>query len=166
MAKADGKLTEDAKVFICQRIGVGDTPLSIVGQVKAEFGIEISRQTVEGFDPVKMDRRGKPIREKWRLIAEETRKQYANGVAHVAIMHKLIRLERWERLYQMAVDRGNLVMAADMLERAAKEAHDYYAKRGLGFGALFGDGDSDAGDDHRGGYELHLVKSRDGAPVN
>lgn len=167
MAKPDRKLTEAAQVFICQRIGVGDTPKTIADAVKEEFGVEISRATVEGYDPEKMDRRGKPIREKWRLIVEQTRSDYAKGVAHVPIMHKLVRLERWERLYQMAVERNNIVLAAELLEKASKEAHDFYAKRtGLGLGDLLGgDGDGD-GEEHRGGFELHVVRSKDGSPVN
>lgn len=167
MAKPDRKLTEAAQVFICQRIGVGDTPKSIVEQVKAEFGIDVARQTIEGYDPEKMDRRGKPIKDKWRLIVEETRASYAKGVAEVPIMHKLIRLERWERLYNAAIERGNLPMAADFLDRAAKEAHDFYGRRSTGLGALLGDGEGDGeGDEHRGGFVLQVVRSKDGQPVN
>lgn len=168
MAKPDRKLTEAAQVFICQRIGVGDTPKVIAVAVLEEFSIPVTRQTIEGYDPEKMDRRGKPIREKWRLIVEQTRDDYAKGVANVPIMHKLVRLERWERLYQMAVDRGNLIMAADFLEKADKCANDFYAKRGgLGLGLGFGDeGDVDGADEHRGGFELRVIRSKDGQPVN
>lgn len=167
MAKPDHKLTDPIREFICQRLGAYDTPSTIAAMVKEEFGIEITRQTVEGYDPEKMDRRGKSLAEKWRFIVDESREAYRKGVAEVPIMIKTVRLERYERAYRLAEARGNVPLMLEVLAAASKEAHDFYAKRGtgLGFGMMDGEGEGAGDDEHRGGYELVVVASKDGRRV-
>lgn len=134
MPAPDHKLTLEARRFIVQRLAWRDSPQSIVDQVKEEFGVAVSRQTIEGYDPVKVERRGKTIKAEWVELYNATRKAIEGGIVEIGMADKMVRLARWERLYHLALARNNLVMAADFLEKASKEANDFYSRTGIGVG--------------------------------
>jgi len=167
MAKPDHKLTDEMRAFIVTRLAWRDSPTSIANQVKEEFAITITRQTVEGYDPVKMARRGKSLAEKWITLYESTRAAIENGVAEIGMSDRLVRLARMERIFHLFMERGNLVEARNTIIEAEKMQNDFYAKRGVGLGAFFGEGEGEgAGEDHHGGFDVEFVRAKDGAPVN
>src|SRR3954452_10970604 len=44
-------LTDDVKTFIVRTLAAFDTPSQVARLVKAEYGIDVSRQQVEVYDP-------------------------------------------------------------------------------------------------------------------
>lgn len=125
MAKA--KLSDGVKTFIVQSLACFDSPSVVAKAVKAEFGIDVSRQLVESHDPNKVAASG--LAQKWRALFEETRKTFLEDTAGIAISHRAVRLRALQRMAEKAEGQGNMVLAANLLEQAAKEVGDSYTNR-------------------------------------
>ena len=124
---AKGILKDEVKIFIVQSLACFDTPSVVVDAVRKEFGATITRQSVEGYDPTK--KAGSNLAEKWKLLFEETRKTFLEDTATIAISHRAVRLRALQRMAEKAETQGNMVLAANLLEQAAKEVGDSYTNR-------------------------------------
>ncbi|WP_169194944.1 DUF2280 domain-containing protein [Devosia sp. MC1541] len=124
---AKGKLSDDVKTFIVQSLACFDTPSVVVAAVKQEFGEVITRQSVEGYDPNK--RAGANLSEKWKSLFEETRKTFLEDTSKIAISHRAVRLRALQRMAEKAETQGNMALAANLMEQAAKEVGDSYTNR-------------------------------------
>lgn len=140
MAQGKSTLPEDVKIYIVQCVACFDAPSVVADAVKQEFSLTIARQQVEAYDPTK--KAGKNLGKKLRAIFEETRKAFLEDTSQVAISHRAVRLRALNRMAAKAEERGNIAMAAQLLEQAAKEVGDTYTNR------------------HR-----HEVTGKDGGPV-
>lgn len=118
------KLKENQKAFIVNRLACFETPSDVVKAVKEEYGIEMTRQRVQQYDPTKSA--GKDLSQKWRDLFEATRKRFIEDTTEIAISHKAVRLARLQRMADKAEAKGNIPLAAQLLEQAAKEAGDQY----------------------------------------
>jgi hypothetical protein len=125
MAKA--KLTDEVKTYIVQALACFDSPSTVSAAVKKEFGVDASRQLVESHDPTK--RAGSGLAPKWQALFEETRKSFLEDTAGIAVSHRAVRLRALQRMQEKAEDRGNMVLAASLLEQAAKEMGGAYTNR-------------------------------------
>lgn len=119
------RLTAEHKTFIVQRLACFDTPSVVAQAVKDEYGIELARQHVEQYDPTK--RAGRQLGKKLTELFEATRKQFIDDTSEIAISHKAVRLRRLQRMADKAELVGNIPLAAQLLEQAAKEAGDSYS---------------------------------------
>lgn len=125
MAKA--KLSDEVKAFIVQSLACFDSPSTVAKAVKAEYGQEISRQLVESHDPNKVAASG--LAAKWRVLFTETRKKFLEDTSQIAVSHRSVRLRALQRMAEKAEGQGNMVLAANLLEQAAKEVGDSYTNR-------------------------------------
>lgn len=125
MAKA--KLTDEVKTFIVQALACFDSPSFVSAAVKKEFGVEASRQLVESHDPNKKAASG--LAPKWRALFEETRKAFLEDTAGIAISHRAVRLRALQRMAEKAETSGNMVLAASLMEQAAKECGNAYTNK-------------------------------------
>ncbi|MBD9510011.1 DUF2280 domain-containing protein [Ensifer sp. ENS10] len=125
MAKA--KLSDEVKTYIVQALACFDSPSVVSAAVKKEYGLDVSRQLVESHDPNKKAASG--LAPKWRVLFEETRKTFLEDTASIAISHRAVRLRALQRMADKAETQGNMVLAADLLEQAAKEVGDSYTNR-------------------------------------
>lgn len=121
------RLTADQKLFIVQRVACFDSPTVVAKAVREEYGVEVSRQVVEGYDPTKYA--GRNLAGKYKGVFEETRKAFLEDTSGIAISHKAVRLRTLQRMAEKAESMGNMVLAKDLLEQAAKEAGDAYTNR-------------------------------------
>jgi hypothetical protein len=124
---AKGKLSEEVKTYIVQAIACFDTPSTVVAAVKAEFGETITRQAVEGWDPGK--KAGANVAPKWRALFEETRKAFLEDTSRIAISHRAVRLRALQRMADRAEMIGNMALAAQLHEQAAKEVGNAFTNR-------------------------------------
>lgn len=124
---AKGKLSEAVKTFVVQSLACFDTPSVVAAAVKKEFGEEITRQAVESYDPNK--KAGANLANKWRALFEETRKTFLDDTAEIGISHRTVRLRALQRMAAKAEDQGNMVLAAQLLEQAAKEMGNAFTNR-------------------------------------
>lgn len=120
-------LKDEVKAFVVQALACFDTPTQVSTAVKEEFGLEVSRMQVSAYDPNK--HMGRSLSKKWREIFDATRKAFLEDQATIPIASQNFRLRALDRLYQGAAARGNAVLAAQIIEQAAKEAGGQFTNR-------------------------------------
>lgn len=124
---ARGKLTDEVRTFIVQALACFDAPAVVADAVRKDFGVSVTPQSVEGYDPTK--RAGRKMAPKWRTIFDETRKSFLECTADIGIANRPVRLRRLQAMADKAQGMGNLALAAQLLEQAAKECGDAYSNR-------------------------------------
>lgn len=122
-------LKDDVKAFIVQALACFDKPTQVVALVKEEFKLDVSRQQVETYDPTKYA--GRTLNIKWRTLFEDTRKRFREETAEIGIANRAYRLRALDRMAEKAESKGNMPLAMQIIEQAAKEVGDVYVNRRL-----------------------------------
>lgn len=125
---AAGKLTDEIRTFIVQSLACFDAPSIVADAVKREFGVAVKRQAVEVYDPTKRASLNH-LAPKWRTLFDETRKAFLEDTSKIAISHRAVRLRALQRMAEKAEGMGNMALAAQLHEQAAKECGDAYSNR-------------------------------------
>lgn len=120
-------LTDGAKRFIVQALACFDTPQQVADAVKEEFGVEVHRAQVAQYDPTKAS--GAKLATKWRVLFADTRERFRKETAEIPIASQAFRLRTLQRMLAKVEARGNVAMAAQLLEQAAKEVGDVFVNR-------------------------------------
>lgn len=124
---AQAKLTREQQTFAVQALACFDSPSVVAASLRKEFGVVITPQTIEGYDPTK--KAGAKLADRWKALFEETRKAFLGDTAAIAISHRAVRLRALQRMSDKAETQGNMVLAASLLEQAAKEVGDSFTNR-------------------------------------
>lgn len=122
--KPNDKLSDEARTFVVQALACHDAPSVVTAALKKEFGVSITPQGVEAYDPTK--RAGRKLAMKWRVLFEATRKAFLEDQTAVAVSHRVVRLRALQRMADKAETMGNIALAAQLLEQAAKETGNAY----------------------------------------
>lgn len=125
--KPKSKLPPEAQTYVVQALACFDAPSIVAAAVKKEFEVTITPQAVEAYDPGK--RAGRNLAEKWKALFEETRQAFLEDTSKIAISHRAVRLRALQRMAEKAETMGNIALAAQLHEQAAKEAGDSYTNR-------------------------------------
>ncbi|QYY84017.1 DUF2280 domain-containing protein [Pseudomonas germanica] len=120
-------LKDEVKRFIVQALACFDTPTQVVQAVKETFGVEVSRQQCEQYDPTK--HAGRDLGVKWKAVFEDTRKRFREETAEIPIANRAFRLRAMNRFVEKAESLKNIGLAMQILEQAAKEVGDVYVNR-------------------------------------
>ena len=118
---------DDVKAFIVRALACFDAPTDVCRQVKEEFGIEVTRQQVSAYDPNR--RIAKDLSAKWRAVFDETRKKFLDDVSTIPIANQAFRLRALNRMYDRVQGQGNMALAAQLIEQAAKESGGAFTNR-------------------------------------
>ncbi len=124
---ARGGLKPEVRAFIVQSLACFDTPSIVMEAVRKEFGVEIAKQSIEGYDPTK--RAGRNLAPQWRELFATARKSFLEDTADIAISHRAVRLRSLQRMAAKAEEMRNLPLAASLLEQAAKEVGNAFTNR-------------------------------------
>jgi hypothetical protein len=124
---APDELPDEIKEFIVGQLACWQTPSAVAATVKADYGIDITRQRVEAYDPTKVA--GKALSDKLKALFEESRGRYLADTAEIGIAQQTFRLRLLDRMAQKAESAGNMGMAAQLAEQAAKEMGGAYTNR-------------------------------------
>lgn len=122
-----GKLNDQVRTYIVQANACFDSPSTVVEAVEKDYGLKITRQTVEGYDPTK--KAGEKLKAKWKAIFDATRKEFVDDTSTIAVSHRAVRLRALNRMAQKAEDMGNMVLAKELLKQAAEEVGNVYSNR-------------------------------------
>jgi hypothetical protein len=126
MASPD-ELPDEVKESIVGQLACWKTPSDVAAAVKADFGLDVTRQRVEGYDPTKVA--GKALSEHYRALFKEARDRYLADTAEIGIAQQTFRLRMYERMALKAEAAGNMGMAAQLAEQAAKDMGGYFTNR-------------------------------------
>jgi hypothetical protein len=126
-AQREVKLTDEARTYVVQSLACFDPPSIVAANVKKEFGFLITPQGCEVYNPER--RAGRNLAEKWKALFAETRKTFLENTAEIGISHRAVRLRALGRMADRAETQGNLALAAQLHEQAAKEVGNAYTNR-------------------------------------
>lgn len=124
---AGAKLNTEIRTFIVQSLACFDSPSTVVKAVQDEFGVKITKQSAESYDPNK--RAGRDLADRWRAIFEGTRAAFLEDTSKIGISHRTVRLRALQRMAEKAEGLGNMVLASSLLEQAAKEMGGAFTNR-------------------------------------
>jgi len=120
-------LTTEVKAFIVQSLACFEPPAKVVELVKAEFGVEVSRQQVSQYSPG--NAMAAKLSQKWVDLFVSTRKRFQEEISDIPIANKAYRLRVLDRMATRAENMKNIAMTAQLMEQAAKEVGDAYSNR-------------------------------------
>ena len=124
---AKSVLSVEQQTYAVQALACFDSPSVVAALLKKDFGVVISPQGVECYDPKK--RAGRRMAKKWKAIFEETRKTFLEDTSQIGISHRTVRLRAIQRMADKAETLGNMVLASSLMEQAAKEMGGSYSNR-------------------------------------
>lgn len=113
-------LKDEVKRFVVQALACYDTPTQVSEAVKEEFGVDVPRSQVAMYDPTK--HAGRNLSRKFQDLFHDTRERFRKEVSEIPIADQAYRLRTLNRMLGEAVKRKNIVLAAQLIEQAAKEA--------------------------------------------
>lgn len=121
------RLTTEQRAFVVQALARFETPMEVAGAVREEFGVEITPQSIEAYDPTK--RAGERLIERWRDLFFETRRRCLESLEGIPIAHKAVRVKYLAKAADAFKARENYIAMAKMLEQVAKEMGNVYSNR-------------------------------------
>ncbi len=127
MAANNPAITDEVKAFIVRGLASFDTPSQVVEAVKAEYGLTLTPQNVQSYDPTKFS--GRKLAAKWRVLFEKARKSFVEDSSGIPIAHRSTRLRALQRMAAKAEAKGNLPLAAQLHKQAAEEMGNAYTNK-------------------------------------
>lgn len=124
---ANQKLTREQQTYAVQALACFDSPAVVAAALKKDFGVVVTPQAIECYDPTK--KAGRNIAARWKALFEETRKTFLEDTASIAISHRAVRLRALQRMADKAENQGNMVLASSLLKQAAEEVGGSYTNR-------------------------------------
>ena len=111
-----GKLTREQKIYVVRRLAAYDGPAEIARDLKRQFGVEITRQAIEQYDPTK----GAECAEEWADLFRNARREYMDDKADRAGKSR-----RVERIVLRTVE----ILADRILKGVDAEGRKMFMKR-------------------------------------
>lgn len=127
MAAPTPGMTDEIRVFVIQALASFDTPSQVVEAVKQEYGVQMTPQAVQCYDPTKYA--GRNLKPKWRAIFEKARAAFIDDTKDIPIAHRSTRLRALQRMAAKAEAKGNFPLAAQLHKQAAEEMGNAYTNR-------------------------------------
>lgn len=127
MAANNPAMTDEVKAFVVQALASFDTPSQVVEAVKAEYGLTLTPQGVQSYDPTKHT--GRNLSAKWRVLFEKARKAFVEDSSGIPIAHRSTRLRALQRMAAKAEAAKNYPLAAQLHKQAAEEMGNAYTNR-------------------------------------
>jgi len=122
-------LTDKVKEFIVTRHAMYDTPKQIMAALKEEFGLELSRQQVSNYNPKNSIGRRGDLSRKLIALYTATRAKFDETIDDIPIAQRSYRLRKLGQMFDHAFDKGAFVVAAGLLEQAAKEVGETFTNK-------------------------------------
>jgi hypothetical protein len=111
---------------IVQGLACFDTPTEVAKAVNEEFGLELSRQRIEAWNPERAA--GARLKAHWRETFYATRKRLLAELDEIPLFHRSYRLRCLQRLLEQAEAISNISVANKAMEQAAKEVGGWYER--------------------------------------
>ncbi|MEX0660493.1 MAG: DUF2280 domain-containing protein [Balneolaceae bacterium] len=118
------RLKKSHKELIVKELACYTPSKEVQQKLRDEYGIEVSASQIAFYNPD--NNSSKNLSEVWREQFRHIRNQYKDEVAKHDISAKGYRLGMLQKMFERQYVRGNDVLAAELLERAAKELGGAY----------------------------------------
>jgi hypothetical protein len=132
------RLNKRVKLYIVRSLATYETPSETARGVQEEFGIEVTKQQCEAYDPTK--KTGQDLSEEFKAEFYRVRKEMNDNLSSIPIANIAYRLMRLQKFIDLAQFKANPVIVPSLMEQAAKEVGGLYTNRkeitGAGGGPL------------------------------
>lgn len=129
-------LKKEVKLFIVRSLAVFNTPTETAELVHQDYGVVVTKQQCEKYDPTK--RSGENLSPELKAEFEATREAFLEKPKNIPIANLSVRLQRMENQYQK--HGKNRVAALSILKQAAEDVGGKYTNKqeitGAGGGPL------------------------------
>lgn len=122
--RGDTKLTDELRTYVVQELAAFVPPSVVAEAIRKDCGIKITPQSIEAYDPTK--RAGAKLAMRWKVLFETTRKAIQEDTDGIGVANRNVRLRALQRMADRAEGAGNIALAAQLLEQAAKEQGNAY----------------------------------------
>lgn len=121
-------LNDTHRAFITQQLATFSSPSETAAAVNEEFGLNVSRQAMERYDPNK--HAGRRIAKRWRELFNITRAAFLDDVlTRIPEAHKSVRIQELAKASRVFKQRGNYIAQANLLEKIAREVGNVHSNR-------------------------------------
>lgn len=121
------KLSDEAKDFATICFARYMRPSQVIAAVEERFGVTIDKRVIQNYDPETV--KGHQLGKKRKALFAAARERFLQELEQIPIASKVVRLQQLQAHYNKAADAGNVRMALDILEKAAKEAGGVHTNR-------------------------------------
>ncbi len=118
------RLKKEVQTYIVRSLAQFNTPQETATLVKEEFGIDVTRQQCEAYDPTK--RIGKDLSQSLKKEFEISREEYLDKPKNIPIANQTVRLDMYQKLI---IKNKSPVMALKILKQAAEEMGGKYTNK-------------------------------------
>ncbi|MCJ0828818.1 DUF2280 domain-containing protein [Acinetobacter sp. NIPH1876] len=118
------RLNKRVKLYIVRSLAMFDTPTETVKAVQEEFGITVSKQQCEAYDPTK--KTGQDLSEDLKTEFYRVRKEINKNLDSIPIANIFYRLQRLQKLIDHPQYKENPILIPNLLQQAAKEIGGLY----------------------------------------
>jgi hypothetical protein len=121
-------LTDIHRSFIVQQVACFLSPSETAAAVNEEFGLTVSRQAMERYDPAK--RAGQRMAKRWRELFAFARQAFLDEVSDsVPLAHRSVRIKELANAANLFKKQKNYLGMARILEQIAKEVGNVHTNR-------------------------------------
>ncbi len=117
----------EQKCFIVELLACHQTPSYVVKEVRQRFGVELTRQMIEVYDPTKIS--GRKLGQELRDIFFAERALFVKELEHIGISLTAYRLRMLQVGAEDFFERRNYLGMAALLEQAAKDVGGVFTNR-------------------------------------
>ena len=118
-------LKKEVKLFIVRSLAVFNTPTETAELVHQDYGVVVTKQQCEKYDPTK--RSGENLSPELKAEFEATREEFLEKPKNIPIANLSVRLQRMENQYQK--HGKNRVAALSILKQAAEDVGGKYTNK-------------------------------------
>lgn len=116
------------KALLVRELACFATPKEAAAALNEAFGVEITPQGAERYDPNK--KAGSRLADRWRTVFKATRKKFLSDMSTaIPEAHKAVRVRYLAHAARALKDNRNYQGMADMLERISKELGNVYTNK-------------------------------------
>lgn len=120
-------LNQKHKLFIVRSLAQWNTPTETVELVQQEFGITISRQQCEAYDPTK--RTGQNLSKALADEFHKTRDQFRKNTDEMPLANLAVRLRHYENLLNNPNNKRNPILQLTILKQVAEDVGGKYTNK-------------------------------------
>ena len=120
-------LPKAVRMHILTELACFATPSQVAASVKDQFGMVVSRQCVEAHHPER--RAGAKLSPALCALFYETRARLRAELDEIPLACQAYRLKVLQRIVDQAEEMGNLKLAVQLLEQAARDVGGMYSAR-------------------------------------
>jgi len=125
--KAIRRLPSNVKQFIVINNACGSSPSQVAKAVKEVFGLDVSAQAVERYDPTKTA--GQSLSLPLKTLFREMQREFQTMVVKAGVADQSWRIAKLHLIAQHCFDQGNYQRTMEAMEQAAKDLGGVYTNK-------------------------------------